>query len=185
MFKLRKFLSRVALLILLAVAAHKAHAQIGVYGTLTAIKISNPTSAQSTTFGGTNAGYWTTGGTLGAYYDFLRLGPVALGVDVRGQLASKAKLGLVGLRLAAHPPVLPFKPYIAGYVGVANRTNIYNAASSDLAWQVASGLDYTLIPHIDFRAIEVGVGQISTGITTAPTGTPSYFTISSGITVHF
>lgn len=162
-----------------------AYAQVGVYGTLTATRVNNPTSAQSNAYGGTNTGYWATGGSLGVYYDALHLGPVSLGLDLRGSGASKAKTVLGGVRLAVHPPILPIKPYVEGLVGSATTTNIYNNSASDFAYQIVGGIDYSLLPHLDLRAIEIGGGSIPTVISTAPVGTRTMLTISSGLALHF
>jgi hypothetical protein len=169
----------------LLVPSSQAHAQVGVYGTLIATHVSNPTSAQSIAFGGTNTGYWTTGGGLGVYYDAFHLGPVSLGLDLRGSSASQAKTGLGGVRLAIHPPVLPIKPYVEGLVGGTGTTTIYNGTATNFVYEIVGGVDYTIIPHLDVRAIEIGAGRISTGIATAPTGQSTLLTVSSGIALHF
>jgi hypothetical protein len=174
-----------ALFSALLMTAPAAQAQLGVYGTVLAAKINNPTSAQSTTFGGTNTGYWTTGGGAGIYYDAWHLGPVSLGLDLRGSVAAQAKTGLGGVRLAIRPPVLPIKPYLEGLVGGTTTSNVYSAQTTDFLYEIVGGIDYTLIPHIDFRVVEVGAGQISNGITTAPTGARSILTVASGIAIHF
>ena len=180
-----KLFAILAALLLAPLFASAAHAQVGVYGILSATRVSNPSSAQSNTYGGTNTGYWTTGGGGGVYYDAIHLGPVSLGLDLRGTSASKAKTILGGVRVAAHPPILPIKPYIEGLVGRTTTTNIYNNSAADFTYQFVGGIDYTIIPHLDFRAIEIGGGSIPTGISTAPVGTRTVVTISSGIAVHF
>jgi hypothetical protein len=164
---------------------HAAHAQLGIYGTLNATKVINPVSTQSNIQNAINTGYWSTGGEVGVYYDFWRIGPISVGSDLRVSGASQAKLGLFGARVALHPTPLPFKPYVEGLVGVANSTNAYNLSSTDLAWEIAGGVDYSLIPHIDLRVLEFGGGQISTSATTTPTPTRSLYTISTGFAIHF
>ena len=173
-----------AALALAALAVPAARAQIGVYGFLNATHVNNPASTQSTTYGGTNTSYTATGGGGGLYYNFLGIGPIKLGLDARGSAASQAKLGLVGVRLAIHPPILPFRPYVEGLVGYSSTQNIYSNTSKDFAYEVVGGLDYALLPHIDARA-EIGGGAIANGITTASTGTRTLFTGSIGAVFRF
>ena len=156
----------------------QSHAQIGIYGTLTATHINNPTTTQSNAANATNTSYWTTGGTIGIYDDFLHLGPLSLGPDLRYSGASGAKYGLGGARLALHPPILPFKPYVEALIGGASASDIYNLRTSAFTYEVLGGVDYTLIPHVDFRAIEIGGGQISDQ-------KRSLLTVSSGLVVRF
>ena len=162
-----------------------AHAQVGIYGTVIASHVNNPSTSQSISFGGTNTSYWSTGAGVGIYYDAYHLGPVSLGLDLRGSRADKVKTGLGGVRVALHPPILPLKPYVEGLVGGTSASNIYSASSTNFVYEIVGGVDYTIIPHIDFRLVEIGGGKISTGITTASTPRSSLLTVSSGIAVHF
>ncbi len=171
-------------LVILA-AATRGHAQVGIYGTLNASHVDNPSTAQSISFGGKTTDYWSTGFGVGIYYDAYHLGPISLGLDLRGSAAKQVKTGLGGVRLAIHPPILPLKPYVEGLVGGTNSTNIYNTANTNFVYQVVGGLDYTIIPHFDFRAIEIGYGKISSGITTASTPRSTLINVSSGIAIHF
>jgi hypothetical protein len=179
-----KILRTVLPLAFLALAT-RSQAQVGIYGTLSASHVDNPSTPQSISFGGTNTDYWTTGGGVGIYYDAYHLGPLSLGLDLRASRAKQVKTGLGGVRVAIHPPILPLKPYVEGLVGGTNSTNIYNADNTNFVYQIVGGLDYTLVPHIDFRAIEIGYGKISTGITTASTPRSTLLTVQTGIAIHF
>src|ERR1700730_13621596 len=85
---------RKAVLVLAAVTAAttaSAHAQLGVYGMFTVDRLSNIASSPlpAPTTIGPNARNNTAdpiGGTGGIYYDFVKLGPVKLGADLRGSI---------------------------------------------------------------------------------------------------
>jgi hypothetical protein len=122
-----------------------AHAQFGVYGTVSVDRLTGIASSpepDSNNLGARNDSVLPLGGTGGVYYDFLKLGPVRLGADLRGTLTSVkrgaysdyngggARLysGLAGVRAVFHTPILALRPYIQGSAGIA-RTNyglLYN-----------------------------------------------------------
>jgi hypothetical protein len=57
--------------------------------------------------------------------------------------------------------------------------------SDKFQYLVAGGLDYTLVPHVDFRVVEVGYGRMS-GVSSggsAPTAT--LVSVSTGLVVRF
>src|SRR3982074_3367701 len=87
---------RKAVLLLAAVAAAipvSAQAQVGVYGMFTADRLSNiassplalPPNSSGAAFARANT-VDPLGGTGGVYYDFMKLGPVKLGADLRGSI---------------------------------------------------------------------------------------------------
>ncbi len=89
---------RKAVLFLAAVAVAttvSAHAQLGVYGEFTVNRLSNivsspvpfPPNSTDPAFKRANT-VDPLGGTGGVYYDFLKLGPVKLGADLRGRILS-------------------------------------------------------------------------------------------------
>jgi hypothetical protein len=171
----------------LAFALSAAQAQIGIYGKFDATNLSG-TSNNFETLG------WYKGGGGGLYYDFIHLGPVRLGADLRGNFLTgnqqKFKSVLGGLRLSVKPPILPIRPYIQGLVGVggASHSGLGNTGtiySNKFEYQVVGGLDYTLFPHIDWRAAEIGYGRIS-GISSNPSAPAvNTFTLGTGIVVRF
>jgi hypothetical protein len=173
---------RLALLFALALTTVAAHAQVGIYGKFDATRLTaSPTVSSSN---------WFYGPGAGLYYDALHLGPISLGADLRGDILSGSnqdyRSGLFGLRLAVKPPVLPIKPYIQASVGVG-ATKPTGASSIPLhyttkfQYQIAGGLDFTIFPHVDFRAVELGYARM-TGIST---GTPaSLFTVSTGLVLR-
>jgi len=181
---------RKAVLFLAAVAVAttaSAHAQIGVYGEFTVDRLSNiassPLPGNPTT--GPNARINTAdplGGTGGIYYDFLKLGPVKLGADVRGSILTTKRganvsfndsgtriySALGGVRALFHTPVAPLKPYLqisAGLgrsdYGLSNTTStgqviLYN----NFEYLGLAGLDIKLLPIVDWRVAEFGYGGL-------------------------
>src|ERR1700743_734836 len=127
---------RKAVLFLAAVAVTttaSAYAQFGVYGEFTVDRLSN---LQSSPLLPTPAPKVDPvnplGGTGGVYYDFLKLGPVKLGADLRGSIVTTRRGAysgfdgtgariyspLGGIRAVFHTPIAPLKPYIQGSVGL-------------------------------------------------------------------
>jgi hypothetical protein len=130
-----------------------AQAQLGVYGTISVNRLSGvqnspftpanapltapscpqptPTTPLPTTCR-VNDSVDPLGGTGGVYYDFKTLGPVRLGVDVRGSITD-SKQGaytfsrgggtriystLGGIRASFHTPIKVVKPYVQASVGL-------------------------------------------------------------------
>jgi hypothetical protein len=181
---------RKAVLFLAAVAFAipvSANAQVGVYGMFTVDRLSNiassPLPAPPTT--GPNARANTAdplGGTGGVYYDFMKLGPVRLGADVRGSILTTKRGANVtfndsgtrlysvlgGVRAVFHTKYVPLKPYLqisAGLgrsdYGLSNTTSsgqdiIYN----NFEYQGLAGLDIKLLPIMDWRVAEFGYGGL-------------------------
>lgn len=173
-------------ILFLALAVTTAHAQIGIYGRFDATRLSG-TSNSFETLG------WYEGGGGGVYYDFAHFGPIGLGADVRGNFLAgnqhKFKSVLGGVRLSVHPPVLPIRPYVQGSIGVggASHNGLGNSGtiySNKFEYQVLGGLDYTLLPHIDWRVAEVGYGRISGISSGASAPAVNLFTIGTGIVVR-
>ncbi len=152
--------------------AATAHAQLGVYAMASAGRLSGFNSIYAGTGPTINTAgnFWARGGTVGLYDNFLHLGPIALGGDVRGFIQTgsnsnntygdQLRGGLVGLRLGAHAPLIPFKPYIQAEIGGVSTNYGQNASrTGNLAYQVQVGADFTIFPHLDVRA-EYGAGQV-------------------------
>lgn len=158
---------RIVLSLLLSLSAAVAHAQFGVYGMFSAGKLSGFNTATSGTTN-TAGSFWAQGGTIGLYDDFLKLGPLKLGGDVRGFVQSSSHApynnqlrgGLAGLRLALHLPAVPVKPYLQAEVGGASTNfGLNNSRTGYFVYQVQAGVDYTVFPHLDLRG-EYGGGQV-------------------------
>src|SRR5580693_3859417 len=125
----RKALLLAAFAVALPIAS--AHAQLGAYGMFTVDRLSNivssPEPTTPTDLANTRSNYVNPlGGTGGVYYDFLQLGPVKLGADLRGSILTTRRGAYVnfngggariysalgGVRGVFRTPVKPLKPYL-------------------------------------------------------------------------
>lgn len=166
-----------------------ASAQVGVYGR-------TPYLHDHDAVADTSANYFGVG--LGVYDDLVHLGPVRAGLDLRADylFASQGRYRdlLAGIRLAVRVPVIGFTPYVQGSLGPAGtaytgsraqgvQTGGYN---TKLLYGVFAGADVRLLPHFDFRAIEVGYLRRS-GTNGSANNNPAetLIVISSGIVVRF
>jgi len=163
-----------AILVVLLCAA-STRAQFAVYGMGSAGRLSGFNSTADSpgpvpTASANDGNFWVYGGTAGIYNDFLKLGPIKLGGDVRGFIeqssnsnntyGNQLRGGLIGLRLALHAPLVPAKPYIQAEIGGASTNYGQNSSNTgNFAYQVQVGADFTIFPHIDVR-VEYGTGQL-------------------------
>ena len=151
-----------ALLFFLPLAAQ---AQTGVYGEFSGA--------------GLGVGDKVYGGTFGLYSDAIHAAVVSLGFDVRGEFLTgngqSLNSGLGGLRLAAHPQVLPLKPYVEALGGVGHADTVLGS-STHAEYRIAGGVDWTIFPRIDWRVVEVSGGD--------STGNVSPTVISTGIVLR-
>ena len=176
-------------------AGAAAHAQLAVYGKFDLLH-----NSQNENNNGIANQVQTTffyGGGAGLYDDFLHVGPVRVGVDVRGDLLTgkgfRYRDVLGGVRVAVKLPVLPFRPYVQGSVGSGGTqptgplaAGISSAPyANKFTYVVFGGLDTGLIPHVDLRAIEVGVGQQSASLNTPGATNPVLVFVSTGLVVRF
>ena len=152
---------RISLMCFVWMVAGVAHAQLGLYvmgsgGNWGANTVRNTPS------------FTAYGGTVGGYDNFLGAGPLKLGGDARffvqssgnsNAFGNQLRGGLVGMRLALNPPILPLKPYIQAEVGGASTNyGIQSNRALNFAYQVQGGVDWTIFPHLDVRG-EYGVGK--------------------------
>lgn len=194
-------------LLLLAVATFAtatAHAQLGVYGTFTASRLSNLRSSPETTNpNAVNNDVSPLGGTGGIYYDFLKLGPVKLGADLRGSIVTtkrgafsnangggaRINSALFGVRAVFHTPIFhSLKPYLQASAGIGNSNygllygNKGVTLNSNFEYMGFAGVDIPILPIMDFRLVEIGAGGLN------PFGTSSHNyplqSVSSGIVFH-
>jgi hypothetical protein len=189
---------KAVLLLLVAVAiatSVSAHAQVGVYGMFTVDRLSNivssplPLNSAASAFARKDT-VDPLGGTGGVYYDFLKLGPVKLGADLRGSILSTKRGAYInfngpgariysvlgGVRASFHTPVKSLKPYIQGSVGLGRSDyGLSNTTSTgqvvlynNFEYQGLAGLDIKLLPIMDWRVAEFGYGGLD------PFGTNSH-----------
>lgn len=180
-------LRALALILAVVLSSTSAIAQVGIYGKFDVARLSTGASDAFETPG------WYDGGGLGVYYDFIHLGPIGFGADLRGDLLTgnqqKFRSALFGLRLAINPPIRPIRPYVQGSVGIGGGTHggLANAGSiysNKFEYQVLGGLDYTFFTHVDWRVAEFGYGRI-TGISTGASASPvNLFTVATGIVLR-
>jgi hypothetical protein len=160
-------------LVLVAIVNTSLHAQakFAIYGTAGGEKT------------GVNQEPWTLAGTFGAYYGIVRLGPIALSIDGRGDLSRNMNSALFGPRAAVALPYFPVKPYIEVVGGVSNY-NLQDDGPKDITtgtYRWVAGLDTTIFPHTDWRVDYSfsGAGIDELGITRHPQS------LTSGIVIRF
>jgi len=131
------------------------------------------------------------GAALGGFVDFYHAQGYDAGLDIREVITTgnNARLNsfLVGGRIASKPLAEKFRPYLQLSVGVGSSKAPHSTVRvSKFEFGIYGGLDYTLSKHVDFRAVELGYGSVSTinsgnfnGATTFPNST--LFSFSSGL----
>lgn len=150
-----------SMILLVAICPLPAMAQIGVYGEFGAAKSNVPQAA------------WMYGPTFGVYYDPWHLPFFAAGLDARAELMgsgnNKLDSGLLGPRLVFRPHVLPIQPYVEGLLGFGHAAytqnfggSPYTTRTTQFEYQILGGLDWTIFPRLDWRAIEFGYGGLPT-----------------------
>lgn len=194
---LRTPLSLSVFFLLLAPLA--AHAQLGVYGTVT---VEHPSGihCQEAICGSNDGTISPLGGFGGVYYDFRTVGPVRLGLDVRAGSTVGNKNAAIyastprprifsvlgGVRASFHTPLPQLRPYVEGAIGLG-KSNIAQPQEVDgtvsyrsgLQYSGFAGVDLTLLPVMDFRVVELGAGGLQNfGNTYAVTS------ISTGLVFH-
>lgn len=170
--KLRHF----TLLLLLALTPSVSRAQLGIYGNFDATHFRDNNNRTTN---------WFYGPNLGVYYNFYHFGPLAAGVDLRGNVLfgnnKKYRSALIGLRVAGSAPAVPLKPYAQFSVGVGGSKYGSGNYTDKFQYDVIGGVDYTIFPRIDFLVAEVAYGRMS-GVGGGPdTPSSSIITVGSGI----
>jgi hypothetical protein len=192
----RSLLSITAVLLTLGWYA-SAHAQIAeVYGGFTAPHFSQITTgytgSQPNYASYTPYGFW-----LGANLRVLPVPIVRLSIDARGYFRSGIQnsfdSGLFGLNGQLKLPHFKLKPYIEAAAGYAatHAKNTSDASSGKQTtdgaftehypvYEILGGVDYPIIPFVDWRVIDIGGGS---SFTSSPN--TSFYTVSTGVMVHF
>jgi hypothetical protein len=115
---------------------------------------------------------------FGGYYDFKTIGPVRLGADVRyydlksnksastsagGPNATSSNTILGGVRGTFHTPISWLKPFGEIALGrtSTDAANGPGSFSSYLRYQGFAGVDLRILPVLDLRAVEVGLGNMN------------------------
>lgn len=199
--------------------AAAAHAQAGVYIGYTGIRLSGIECSVSSTAPcgsgaqpGSNGSVNPSGIQFGGYYDFKTLGPVRLGLDLRGgdfhsnkSATSSAggadttdfRNGLLGVRGAFHTKYSWLSPYAqvsAGYArsnatespfGTPNPNPIQPRYEDNfLMYQGFVGVDIHVFPLIDLRPVELGIGNMNRFGSGTGTSSIGVRTIGASIVLH-
>jgi len=144
----------VGLVAVLVAGSCCARAQTGIYGAFSASNYNLP-----------NIG-WKYGPTFGLYSDPFGVPFVRAGFDVRASLLGsgneKVDSVLGGVRVQLHPHVVPVMPYaeaLGGLVLINVGQGSANTNSTGFEYQFVGGVDVTVLPHIDWRAVEYSWGS--------------------------
>jgi hypothetical protein len=150
-----------------------AQAQTGIYVEFGGSKVDAPNNQ------------WVYGPTFGLYHDFYGVPAIHLGADLRASVLGISQTttltsGMIGPRVSVHPHVLPIMPYLEGLGGIG----YYNygegqGSNTQFEYQLLAGVDYTLIPRLDWRVIEFSYGGLS-----ALNGNLHPKTISTGLVLR-
>jgi hypothetical protein len=158
------------LLFAVFVTSIAAHAQTGIYVEAGGSKVDAPSNQ------------WIYGPTFGVYHDFYAVPLFHLGADLRGSVLGISQTttltsGMIGPRVSVHPHVLPIMPYLEGLGGIGYYDfGEGQGSSTQFEYQLLAGIDFTLIPHLDWRVVEFSYGGLS-----ALDGTLHPKTISTGL----
>ncbi len=199
---MRACLFRSSLAVLFSVMTCAAQAQIvSVYGTYSPVRVSGVHNggSGSTAAGYSNTSFWASGVGGGATLGVLPIGPIHIGLDLRGSTrpgANGADLVLAGVKVGLKLPFLRVKPYVQGSGGyLGTRTVIAlgettGATETDhfAAYEILGGVDYKFLPFIDLRLVEVGGGKayfLSGAGESGINYSPGLFTVNTGVVFHF
>jgi hypothetical protein len=184
-----RWLTILAVLVGMAIPCGSSQAQVGIYATFTGDRRHVTNVLYSPPAGSDNTETaWPYGTTIGLYDDG-KFGPIRFGPDLRGEFVRGSFTGnsvLFGLHLAVKTAALPIRPYIQGSLGAAHFSNSgLNTSSTNFEYRIAGGLDYTLLPHLDWRVIEVGRGAlVDYSFGSGVNQTNSLYTFSTGLVIR-
>jgi hypothetical protein len=136
---------------------------------------------------------------FGGYWDFKTLGPVRLGADVRyynmrsnksastsagGPNSTTANTILGGIRGSFRAHYTWLRPYgeIAAGRTSTDAANGPGSFSSYLRYQGFAGVDIRILPVLDLRAVEVGIGNMNA--TGGGSGSISVRSIGASVVFH-
>jgi hypothetical protein len=142
---------------LFALSPFPLHAQLGIYGGFTVQNLGVPDPV----------GYQFYGGTVGAYLASRRLAILNVGIDLRGTFTRSSgdafNSGAIGPRVGLNLHVLPVHPYVEATAGLGNLSFQGGSPNSGtrFEYQFLGGLDYTVLPRIDWRVAEFSYGGLS------------------------
>jgi hypothetical protein len=193
----------VVALVLSSVAAHGQ--AVSIYATSASNRFSNvQTGSVLTTSGFQNqyTSYWTSGIGGGVTLNFIPVGPLRLGFDLRGSThpgSVGADTAMAGIRAAFNPPLIRLKPYVQASGGYVETRTVNVSSSATLpsqtiggtftnryaAWEILGGVDIPILPVLDLRVIELGGGTGVSAFGSANAPNLSLFSVNSGLVLHF
>lgn len=146
--------NRILFLFILLLAPMALHGQIGVYAGFSGASVSGA---------GTDTAY---GPLVGIYKQTsYAMNLISIGGDLRASFLNRDGFhyytGAAGPRIAFKAPVLPFRPYVEGLVGVGNVQLSSGNSSTHFNYQVAGGLDATILPRLDWRVVEFDYSAVT------------------------
>ena len=187
----------------------------GVQCVSTAVACSNGTVAVSASGVKSTGSISPTGLSGGAYYDFKTVGPVRLGVDLRaganhanksasssagGDNVTGGSFYLGGVRGSVHTPISWLKPYAQVSLGYAHSdvtepTSAQGSGASPapryfdsfVQYEGFVGADIHVLPIIDLRAFEVGIGnmnRIGNGSSQDGSSSVGVRSLGAGVVIH-
>jgi hypothetical protein len=142
-------------LILLLFVTIAASAQTGIYIEYGGSKVDAPSNQ------------WVYGPTFGVYHDFYSVPLVHLGADLRASVLGISQTttltsGMLGPRVSVHPRVLPIMPYLEALGGIGHYDfGGDQGSNTQFEYQFLAGIDYTLIPRLDWRVVDFSYGGLS------------------------
>jgi hypothetical protein len=180
-----------------------AQAQVGVYGTYSASRLSGITCFATAPAACSSGGGVVSPSGLqgGVYYDFKSYGPVRLGGDLRygsfhsnksassasgGKNSTNANTVLAGVRATFKTPFVPLKPYVeaAGGWTRSDVTEVAHTYDNFAQYEVFAGADIKVLPIVDVRAIALGIGNMNRFGTGTGPGSVAVKTIAAGLVFH-
>ena len=193
--------------------AAAAHAQAGVYIGYTGTRLSGieclapeTQACSNNTPGGKQGVVNPSGIQFGGYYDFKNVGPVRLGLDLRGGdyhsnksatsfAGGKNTVGLddvlLGVRGSFHTKYSWLSPYVQVSAGYARSdaavVNPTETRDSFVMYEGFAGIDIHVFPVIDLRPIELGIGNMNrfgSGSDAGGTSSVGVKTIGAAIILH-
>lgn len=159
------------------------------YINFTAQHIDSSAKNITQTAGSLDSGLWLFGPQFGIQTDFMRTGPLHMGVDFRGSILSRgdAKFnnGMGGVRASLHTRALPITPFVQASAGIAGfNYGRRQAMTTILQYELDGGVDVSLAPRVSWKLVEVGGGGLST-LGSGASGANGTFHISTGIGLRF
>jgi hypothetical protein len=134
------------------------------------------------------------GGTFGAFYDFLQIGPVALGADVRYSFAhdgspsiygNELNYGAANLRFSGKIPAWRVRPYVqAGVLRGSTNYAQYTSIRGGFGYDYQVGTDVGIAPHLDAR-VEYSGGQVGDLSSSIGTTSVNFHQIAGGFVIWF